>query len=86
MGMRLLCAFRVAPNLYTGISAHTNGAMPTTHTQIDHVKVLLRKWSRLLEQGPYSIHTNAREDGRARQFPNGANVSFGGMIADSPLP
>eukprot|EP00975_Prorocentrum_lima_P070257 12930971-Prorocentrum_lima.AAC.1 len=37
-------------------------------------------------KAPHSIHKHARNDGRARQFPNGANVNFVGMIADSPLP
>eukprot|EP00975_Prorocentrum_lima_P021793 4591441-Prorocentrum_lima.AAC.1 len=60
--------------------------MPTTHEQIEHIQVLLHQWSRMLEQGPYSTRANARSDGRARQFPNGANVSFVGMIAYAPLP
>eukprot|EP00975_Prorocentrum_lima_P052754 11057641-Prorocentrum_lima.AAC.1 len=60
--------------------------MPTTHAHLDHIEVLLCQWSRLLEQGPYSIHTNARSNGRAQQFPNGANVNFVGMIAYSRLP
>eukprot|EP00975_Prorocentrum_lima_P017573 3709921-Prorocentrum_lima.AAC.1 len=58
--------------------------MPTTHDQLETINILLRRWSRSPEQGPYSIQANSRSDGRARQSPNGANVKFEGMVSDSP--
>eukprot|EP00975_Prorocentrum_lima_P070551 12932654-Prorocentrum_lima.AAC.1 len=60
--------------------------MPTNHEHVEHIKVLLRRWSRLLEQGPYSIHANSRSDGRARKFPNGANANSVGMMSDARCP
>eukprot|EP00975_Prorocentrum_lima_P068935 12923365-Prorocentrum_lima.AAC.1 len=40
-GMKLFTVFRVPQNMYTTLLAPTNGAMPTNHEQIAHIKVLL---------------------------------------------
>eukprot|EP00975_Prorocentrum_lima_P061631 12881027-Prorocentrum_lima.AAC.1 len=56
--------------------------MPTAHAEFEPIEVLLRQWSRLLERGPHSPQTAAREDGRARQFANGANTHSVGMVGD----